>query len=431
MKTTTLLAMIVAIIAVVGIGAYKVGQRSPIAVPEPPVEARDQPSLTSPAAPTLAAANPHADIAAPHGMPAPHPAAPSTAADQPPSAAPGYRFAHFKVGNSNVKAILTDGPIVWVGTSGGVIRYDTQKEEHRLYDVRAGLLSNGIFHLSRLGDRLAVGTYGGGLSLFDEAKDDWTNYNIQHGLGDAFIYDLLQLPNGDIWIATWSGANLIRGGKLDDASAWTTFTVASTEGGLPNDWVYGLAQGKNGEVWFATEGGLARYIDGQWTNWKHADGLGAPYELVKDQIEFQRDPAKESSHHARQKVEMGLQGVDVAYNPNYIVALYVDDEGNVWCGTWGGGLARFDGTSWKHFTMADGLPANHVFMIEAAENGAMWVGTSNGMSHFDGKSFETLTTKNGLYANNVFSLARGDDGSLWVGSFGGVARFVGLQEKYR
>ena len=428
MKTTNVVIFVAAIVAV-GAISYKAGQKDVPGIPvaEAPGKAAGQPVATpSPASgdphgqgsavgQSVTAADPHANM---HG-------------NTPPSQAMGHRFAHFKVGNSNVKALLSDGPVMWVGTSGGVIRYDVKQDQHQLFDVRAGLLSNGIFHLSRLGNRIAVGTYGGGLSLFDEANNDWTNYNIQHGLGDAFIYDLLQLPNGDIWIATWSGANLIKGGHLDDREAWTTFTVASTDGGLPNDWVYGLAEGRNGEVWFATEGGLARYKDGNWENWKHEDGLGAPYELVRDQIEFERDPAKESSHHARQKVEMGLQGVDVAYNPNYIVALYVDEEGLVWAGTWGGGLARFDGDSWRHYTVSDGLPANHVFMLESDGNGAMWVGTSNGMAHFDGKRFEVLTTKDGLYANNVFSLARGDDGSLWVGSFGGVARLVGLESRFR
>ena len=419
MNTTTSIVAAGIVVLAVGVASYKLGQQDAGNTKADSetlsVTAAVSPSSVKKPAP----AEPHA------GMPAARTAMPGAPDPM------GHRFAHFKVGDSNVKALFADGPVMWVGTSGGVIRYDTRKEEHRLYDVRAGLLSNGIFHLSRLGDRIAVGTYGGGLSLFDEANDDWTNYNIQHGLGDAFIYDLLQLPNGDIWIATWSGANLVKAGGLDDREQWTTFTVASTGGGLPNDWVYALAAGKNGEVWMATEGGLARYKEGDWQNWKHEDGLGAPYELVREQIEFERDPAKESSHHARQKVEMGLQNVDVAYNPNYIVALHVDEEGIVWAGTWGGGLARFDGQNWKHFTVADGLPANHVFMLESAGEGALWVGTSNGMARFDGEKFIVLTTNDGLYANNVFSLAQSDDGSLWVGSYGGVARLVGLGEQFQ
>ncbi|MES9822251.1 MAG: two-component regulator propeller domain-containing protein [Candidatus Thiodiazotropha sp.] len=339
----------------------------------------------------------------------------------------GIRFAHFRVGNSNVKAILNDGDTLWVGTSGGVIRYDKIKDQHRLFDVRSGLLSNGIFHLSKYGKKLVVGTYGGGLSLFDPDTEEWENYNIQHGLADAFIYDMLEMENGDVWIATWSGANRVIGGKFDDRSAWQTFTVENTRNGLPNDWVYALAKGREGDIWMATEGGLANFKDGAWKNWKHEDGLGAPYELVKDQIDFKRDPAKESSHHARQKVEMGLQSVDIAYNPNYIVSLHVTEQGIVWCGTWGGGLARFDGEVWSYFTTKDGLPANHVFMLEPAENGELWIGTSNGLVMFDGTSFETLTTHDGLFANNVFSLAMETDGTVWVGSFGGVSKLQNLR----
>ena len=341
-------------------------------------------------------------------------------------AKPTLDFTHFRVGNRNVKAMLADGDVMWVGTSGGVIRYDTVIDDYRVFDVRSGLLSNGVFHLSKLGEQLVVGTYGGGLSLLDVANESWTHFNIQHGLGDAFVYDVLQLANGDVWVATWSGANRVRGGRFDTADAWTLYTVENTDGGLPNDWVYGLAAGQNGEVWMATEGGLARFQGEKWTHWAHPQGLGAAYEKVRDQIDFTRDPAKESDHHARQKVEQGLGQVDVAYNPNYIVALVVDERGVVWCGTWGGGLARFDGERWSNFTMADGLPANHVFMLRRDGRGGLWVGTSKGLARFDGDRFQTYTTADGLYADNVFSLAADSHGTLWVGSYGGVARISGL-----
>ena len=151
---------------------------------------------------------------------------------------PDAHFTHFRVGQRNVKDIFPDGDIVWVGTSAGVIRYDTANEEYRLLDTRTGLLANGVFHLGKINGRLTVGTYGGGLSILNEAEDDWRIYNIPDGLGDGFIYDALQLDNGDVWIATWSGANRVRGGDLDDRDSWDLYTVANTDGALPNDWVY-------------------------------------------------------------------------------------------------------------------------------------------------------------------------------------------------
>lgn len=333
---------------------------------------------------------------------------------------PNAKFTHFRVGNRNVKSIMMDGKVIWVGTSGGVVRYDTVTDEYRLFDVRNGLLSNGIFHISKLDGKVLVGTYGGGMSLYDQEHDKWENFNIPDGLGDAFVYGVLKMSNGDVWVATWSGANRIRGGNLKDRSKWDLYTVENTKGGLPNDWVYGLAEGKNGEVWLATEGGLARYKDGKWDNWNHAKGLGANYDVVKNDIKFNNDPAQMSVHHARQKEEMGLQGINVAYNPNYIVSLVVDDAGTVWAGTWGGGLSSFDGKNWRHYTVADGLPGNHVFMLHRDAKGTMWIGTNEGLARKDGDKFTVLTTANGLFSNTVFSMATSPDGDQWIGSFGGV-----------
>ena len=358
-------------------------------------------------------------------LPMNHPAMPSAAApvrEGRVGSDASQKFTHFRVGNKNVKRIHADRDAVWVGTSAGAIRYDTRTDEYKLYDVKNGLLSNGIFYVGRLQGRVALGTYGGGLSLLDEARQTWDTYNIPEGLGDAFVYDVLQAKNGDVWVATWSGVNRIRGGKLKDRAKWDLYTVENTAGGLPNDWVYGLAEGRNGDVWLATEGGLALYRGGTWQNWNHAKGLGAPYELVKHQIEFKTDPSKVSLHHAKQKEEMGLTGVDVAYNPNYVVALAVDAAGVVWAGTWGAGLSRFDGRNWKRYTVDDGLPGNHVFMLHIDRNQQLWIGTNNGLARFNDGKFAVMTTKDGLFSDRVFSMATAADGTLWVGSYGGVAR---------
>ena len=366
-----------------------------------------------------------------------HPAVPGGGSALPPEAGRAHtdtafdqnaKFTHFRVGERNVKQILADGDTMWVGTSGGVIRYNIKTDDYKLYDTRSGLLANGVFHLSKLDDQLVVGTYGGGMSILDEETQQWKTYNIPQGLGDAFVYDVLKADNGDIWIATWSGANRVKQGKLDDRSAWDLYTVENTNGGLPNDWVYGLAMGKNGEIWMATEGGLARFKDGQWDNWNHEKGQGADYELVKNQIQFTNDPAEYSKHHTKQKSEMGLEQVSVAYNPNYIVALLVDDDGSVWAGTWGGGLAHFNGTSFRNYTVADGLPANHVFSLHRDDDGRVLVGTSKGLAvQNENGGYRVFTTADGLFSDIVFSMATATDGSSWIGSYGGVARIAKLQ----
>ncbi len=398
----------VALVAVAG-GAYVLGRQQGSS--EPTVEAAAPAPGPAVAAPQHPAAEPPAD---------PHAAGAGTA---PAAPRPLRDFVHFQVGQRNVKALLQDGDTVWIGTSGGLIRYSPKSGDHKIYDNRSGLLSNGVFYLGKLDGQIWVGTYGGGLSILDPARETWRNYNVPNGMGDAFVYDVLRSGSGDIWIATWSGVNRIVQGRMDDAGAWELYTVENTGGGLPNDWVYGLAEGKDGVVWLATEGGLARYVEGQWTNWNHADGLGAPYELVAADIEFQNDPADFSDHHARQKKEQGLEDVKVAYNPNYIVAITVDQAGIVWAGTWGGGLSRFDGESWRTFTKQDGLPANHVFALAEDASGNVWIGTSRGLARFDGEAFAVYGAHDGVFADTVFSLSIATEGSTWVGGFGGAAWF--------
>jgi hypothetical protein len=81
------------------------------------------------------------------------------------------KFTHFEIGNRNVKSIFTDGKLVWFGTSGGVIRYDVAADKYKAFDNHVpGILSNGVFYVGKLGKRILIGTYGGGLSVYDPRR---------------------------------------------------------------------------------------------------------------------------------------------------------------------------------------------------------------------------------------------------------------------
>ncbi len=354
-------------------------------------------------------------------LPAGHPPAGAAAAG---SGSETPRSAQFRIGRGNVKAILDDGDAVWIGSSKGLIHYDRRREKYQIYDNTSGLLSNGVFYVGKIGREIWVGTYGGGLSVLDPENGRWRNYNIPNGMADAFVYDVLETKSGDIWIATWSGANRVLGGEMDRVENWLLYTVENTQGGLPNDWVYGLAEGIDGEIWLATEGGLARFEGGKWDHWAHEEGLGAAYESVANDMSFQSDPGQYSSHHARQTVEQGLQNIEVAYNPNYIVSLAVDRSGTVWAGTWGGGLSRFDGTAWRTFTVADGLPGNHVFALDTDPEGNVWIGTSRGLARLADDRFVTYGRADGLYSEVIFSIEFGAEGDAWFGGLEGITWFA-------
>ena len=46
----------------------------------------------------------------------------------------------------------------------------------------------------------------------------------------------------------------------------------------------------------------------------------------------------------------------------------------------GVGGVQAQGKTWRNYTVADGLPGNHVFMLHQDRDGKMWIGTNNGLA---------------------------------------------------
>jgi hypothetical protein len=55
-----------------------------------------------------------------------------------------------------------------------------------------------------------------------------------------------------------------------------------------------------------------------------------------------------------------------------VVALSQTPDGAIWAGTFGNGLARFDGTGWQSFTAANGLPSNYIISQTITSRGDLW-----------------------------------------------------------
>lgn len=323
-------------------------------------------------------------LTAPAPATAPLAAAPSDSAQTSAGksdADPASAYTQYRIGNAAVRTIHADGHLLWVGTSNGLVRYDTAKGEHRFLDASDGLRSNAVLYVGRHEDKLVLGMHGGGLALSDAQKERWELYGLADGLPDARVFNAMKASNGDLWIATWAGVLRVGTGMLRNGSQWQRYTVADTQGGLPSDRVYGIAEARNGALWFATEGGVARYQRGKWSNWKGESGPAAAH----------------------------------------TVSLAVGADGAVWAGTWGAGLGRFDGKRWRSYGTADGLPGDRVFTLHHDAEGRLWIGTDKGLARFADGRFRVLGTADGLVSNAVFAIATPADGTLWVGGNGGVA----------
>ena len=62
----------------------------------------------------------------------------------------------------------------------------------------------------------------------------------------------------------------------------------------------------------------------------------------------------------------------------------IDGSGNKWIGTDGGGLVKFDDTSWTVYnTSNSGLPDNYIHSIAIDGSGNKWIGTHGGLTEFN------------------------------------------------
>jgi signal transduction histidine kinase len=69
------------------------------------------------------------------------------------------------------------------------------------------------------------------------------------------------------------------------------------------------------------------------------------------------------------------------------------------------------------FTVADGLPSNHIYHCVEDDKGFLWVATDAGIARFDGKHFQVFTTAQGLPDNEVLEVIKEKNGTIWINCF--------------
>ncbi len=104
----------------------------------------------------------------------------------------------------------------------------------------------------------------------------------------------------------------------------------------------------------------------------------------------------------------------------------MDKNGNLWFGTGGEGIYRYDGKTFVNFTTADDLCSNHVNAIIQDKAGNIVFGTNSGICRFDGRVFANLTADADASKQHICSLLEDQEGNLWFGTMNdGIYRYDG------
>jgi ligand-binding sensor domain-containing protein len=148
-----------------------------------------------------------------------------------------------------------------------------------------------------------------------------------------------------------------------------------------------------------------------------------PKETVAEQQSFTSKKAKLTK----------TQGTNEYQNVHRIIQ---DKNGNIWSGTTGEGVYRYDGKEFTQFTEKDGLSNNKVWSIFEDTLGNIWFGTDDGLSKYNGNNISKVpmtnvasnilgTTVSQSGKNAVFSIFQDKHRILWFGTDNGIFCYNG------
>jgi PAS domain S-box-containing protein len=122
-----------------------------------------------------------------------------------------------------------------------------------------------------------------------------------------------------------------------------------------------------------------------------------------------------------------------------VTALYEDRQGRLWVGTRNGGLNRLDQPQARRFTRfqkdedPDSLSNNYVFDLFQDSQGLLWIATIEGLGYYDPfrKPFQSFTFQVSnpisLSAPTVLGVIQDGSGIIWAGTPAGLDRIEGDQ----
>jgi ligand-binding sensor domain-containing protein len=105
-----------------------------------------------------------------------------------------------------------------------------------------------------------------------------------------------------------------------------------------------------------------------------------------------------------------------------------DKQGNIWIGTFYGGISKFDGTTFTNFTKDGIIKGVETVGFYEDSKGNIWFTAENvGLYKYDGTNFTLYTTENGLTSNLVLSIFEDNKGQLWFGTWQGLCIYDGVK----
>ena len=326
---------------------------------------------------------------------------------------------------SSVTSIVqTHDGYLWLGTFGGLVRFDGVQFASFDRKNTPKLPSGRILSVFEDHDgTLWVGTEEGGLAQF--AGADVQSFVLPNrGSASKYVRGIAESSDGTLWIHT-----------AEDQLIWRkagAFAICSTNWNLAGHSVHGLAADGVGRIWVGTEHELAVWENGSFkTVWSQNRK-----DFQIDGLAGSRTGIWVAANGRVRRLERGNWVADYGAYPwtkGSVTCMLEDRSGRLWAGTYGSGLFRFDTNgAVLEISRSQGLPGIIVRSLEEDREGNLWVGTEgHGLARLKPSIFQSFGRAQGLSSDLVLTVSEGQDGELWVGTNGeGVDRLKNGQVRH-
>ena len=308
---------------------------------------------------------------------------------------------------TKIRSIVRDqSNLLWIGTEGGgLFKEFRNSEEGAEPGFRSIGLSHSIFVLEEVHDSKGIRLLAGSpvQPFLQEVRVAGSEHEISNVDSMRWsVFSLLQDRDSTLWLGSYNWGLFRKENEKNRYEQFVNHPEDRTS--LANNIVRSVIQDRGGHIWIGTANGLSI--------------------LPAFQTRASK-PAFINYHY--------VAGDSTSLSHNYILDLHQSKGGEIWIGTFGGGVLRvldpnaISDLTFLRYDTDSGLPNNTIKCIEEDDDGNLWMASNRGLSKLNPitDKIENYSITDGLQGSEFLEGAsfKDEDGRLYFGGVNGINVF--------